>query len=92
MSREVSEEPRAERGREPRARELLQGLREAGVLGDEEVVVAVLQVKRMEGEEHTCGAGKTETASARRSYGPCVPEPKASPRGDIGIDSPSPSK
>lgn len=54
--------------------------------------MAVLQVKRMEGEEHTCGEGKAETASARSSCGSFVPEPKASPRDDIGIDSLFPSK
>jgi len=90
LSREVSEEPCAKRGREPRARQLLQWLSKAGIFSDEEVVVAILQVKGMKGEEHTCKGGNPEMASASSVHrAPLVPEPKplSSPWDDTSIDS-----
>lgn len=88
LSREVSKEPRTKRGREPRARQLLQWLSKAGIFSDEEVVVAILQVKGMKGEEHTCTGGKIEMASASSIHmAPLHPRAKAtllSPRWHQG--------
>lgn len=62
MSGEVTIEPGTDGGWQPRAGQLPQGLGEAAILSDEEVVMAALQVEGMEGKEHAC-RGRTEVQS-----------------------------